>query len=201
MDLKQELLNKTKFINLNKIGLYGFIIENNNAIFYSGKFAFKFRIDLENEKKHFEFDWKEKELVEKIFDDQSLKILNKINNFFKQASQINLPKNEFFDFLDIIYKSDKHIDKYSNEIKIIFNNDNLKIINQFKDMSNKSREISFDYEIENKHNFEIMIKDNFKTFTNFIKSKKQDFNFFVKKENALDLFIAKNNNFELLTLL
>lgn len=201
MELKKELLAKIKFINLNKIGLYGFIIENNNAIFYSGKFAFKFRIDLENEKKHFEFDWKKKELVEKVFDDQSLKILNKINNFFKQAAQINLPKNEFFDFLDIIYKSDKQIDKYSNEIKIIFNNDNLKIINQFKDMSNKSQEISFDYEIENKHNFEIMIKDNFKLFLKFMKQKKQDFNFFVKKENALDLFIAKNNNFELLTLL
>jgi len=203
--LEKNLLNAVKFINLKKLSNAGFIVEKNQAIFYSGKIIFKFRVEnIQHTTRHFLVDMvKPGEIYEVVNDKNTQPILNAINNYFNVSfeNQLNLPRGEFFDFLDAIFKSDNELTKYNNETSVKIESDILKIENKFKqDSSENFKELSFEYEINNQQNFDFKIYTTFKFFLKFIKSKKQDFTFFGKKHGQDSLFLAKNNNFEILTI-
>jgi hypothetical protein len=203
--LEKNLLNAVKFINLKKLSNAGFIVEKNQAVFYSGKIIFKFRVEnIQHTTRHFLVDMlKLGEIYESINDKNTQPILNAINNYFNVSfeNQLNLPKTEFFDFLDAIFRSNNELTKYNNQTSVKIESDILKIENKFKqDSSENFKELSFEYEINNQQNFDFKIYTTFKFFLKFIKSKKQDFNFFGKKHGQDSLFLAKNNNFEILTI-
>ena len=210
--LEKNLLNAVKFINLKKLSNAGFIVEKNQTIFYSGKIILKFRVEnIQHTTRHFLVDMvkpgkayaKCLHLIESINDKNTQPILNAINNYFNVdfENQLNLPKAEFFDFLEAIFKSDNELTKYKNETSVKIESDILKIENKFKqDSSENFKELSFEYEINNQQNFDFKIYNTFKFFLKFIKSKKQDFNFFGKKHGQDSLFLAKNSNFEILTI-
>jgi hypothetical protein len=203
--LEKNLLNAVKFINLKKLSNAGFIVEKNQAVFYSGKIIFKFRVEnIQHTTRHFLVDMvRPGEIYETVNNLNTQPILNAINNYFNVSfeNRLNLPKNEFFNFLEAIFKSDNELTKYNNETSVKIESDILKIENKFKqDSSDNFKELSFEYEINNQQNFDFKIYATFKFFFKFIKSKKQDFNFFGKKHGQDSLFLAKNNNFEILTI-
>lgn len=203
--LEKKLLEAVKFINFKKIGNAGFIVEKNQAIFYSGNFMMKFQVDNNQiETRHFIFDMlKTGTIYESIDDKNTSVLLIAIDKYFTIDCQnkLNLPENEFFDFLETIFKNDKQLTKYKNQTTIKIESNFLKIENTFfQDSSDNLKEFSFEYEINNETNINLNICNNFKLFLKFMKQKKQDFNFFAKKENSNNLFLAKNNNFEVLAL-
>ncbi len=210
--LEKNLLNAVKFINLKTLSNAGFIVEKNQAVFYSGKIILKFRVEnIQHTTRHFLVDMlkpgkayeKCLHLIESINDKNTQPILNTINNYFNVdfQNQLNLPRGEFFDFLDAIFISDNELTKYNNQTSVKIESDILKIENKFKqDSSENFKELSFEYEIKNQQNFDFKIYTTFKFFLKFIKSKKQDFNFFGKKHGQNSLFLAKNNDFEILTI-
>jgi hypothetical protein len=203
--LEKNLLNAVKFINLKKLNNAGFIVEKNQAVFYSGKIILKFRVEnIQHTTRHFLVDMvRPGEIYETVNNLNTQPILSAINNYFNVSfeNRLNLPKTEFFDFLEAIFKSNVELTKYNNETSVKIESDILKIENKFKqDSSNNFKELSFEYEINNQQNFDFKIYTTFKFFLKFIKSKKQDFNFFGKKHGQDSLFLAKNNNFEILTI-
>lgn len=203
--LENQLLNAVKFINFKKIGNAGFIVQKNQAVFYSGNFIMKFQVDNNQvETRHFIFDMLSPGTIyESIGDKNTSRLLIAIDKYFTLDCQnkLNLPENEFFDFLEAIFKNNNQVVKYNNKTKIKIESNFLKIENTFtQDSSNNLKELSFEYEINNETNIDLTIYNSFKLFLKFIKQKKQDFNFFAKTEEGNNLFLAKNNNFEVLAL-
>jgi len=210
--LEKNLLNAVKFINLKKLSNAGFIVEKNQAIFYSGKIILKFKVEnIQHTTRHFLVEMvkpgkayeKCLHLIESINDKNTQPVLKAIDNYFNVnfENKLNLPRGEFFDFLEAIFKSDNELTKYNNETSVKIESDILKIENKFKqDSSDNFKELSFEYEINNQQNFDFKIYTTFKFFLKFIKSKKQGFNFFGKKHGTDSLFLAKNNDFEILAL-
>ena len=204
-NLEKKLLQAVKFINLKKFVNAGFIVQKNQAIFYSGSFILKFQIDNNQDAtRHFLLDTVELGQIYESFENMNTPhLLDTINKYFNinGGDEINLPADEFFDFLDAIFKSNEQIKKYNNQTTIKIESNSLKIENTFtQDSSNNLKELSFEYEINNQQNLNLKINNNFKLFLKFIKQKKQEFNFFAKNHNSFDLFLAKNDNFEVLAL-
>lgn len=203
--LENQLLNAVKFINFKKIGNAGFIVQKNQAVFYSGNFIMKFQVDNNQvETRHFIFDkLKLGTIYESIDDKNTSRLLIAIDKYFTLDCQnkLNLPENEFFDFLEAIFKSNNQLTKYKNQTKIKIESNFLKIENTFtQDQTNNLKELSFEYQINNEINIDLTICNSFKLFLKFMKQKKQDFNFFAKTQEGNNLFLAKNNNFEVLAL-
>lgn len=203
--LENQLLNAVKFINFKKIGYAGFIVQKNQAVFYSGNFIMKFQVNNSQiETRHFIFDnVKLGTIYESIGNENTSRLLIAIDKYFTLDCQnkLNLPENEFFDFLEAIFKNNNQVVKYNNKTKIKIESNFLKIENTFtQNSSNNLKELSFEYEINNEINIDLTIYNSFKLFLKFIKQKKQDFNFFAKNEDGNNLFLAKNNNFEVLAL-
>lgn len=205
MTLENQLLNAVKFINFKKIGNAGFIVKKNHAVFYSGNFIMKFQVhNSQIETRHFIFDnVKLGTIYESISNENTSRLLIAIDKYFTLGCQnkLNLPENEFFDFLDAIFRNNNQVVKYNNKTKIKIESNFLKIENTFtQDSTNNLKELSFEYEINNEININLTIYNSFKLFLKFIKQEKQDFNFFAKNEEGNNLFLAKNNNFEVLAL-
>lgn len=203
--LENQLLNAVKFINFKKIGNAGFIVQKNQAVFYSSNFIMKFQVNNSQiETRHFIFDMLiPGTIYESIDDKNTSRLLIAIDKYFILDCQnkLNLPENEFFDFLEAIFKSNNQLTKYKNQTKIKIESNFLKIENTFtQDSTNNLKELSFEYEINNQINIDLTIYNSFKLFLKFMKQKKQDFNFFAKNEEGNNLFLAKNNNFEVLAL-
>lgn len=203
--LENQLLNAVKFINFKKIGNAGFIVQKNQAVFYSGNFIMKFQVNNSQiETRHFIFDMLSPGTIYESIDDKNTsRLLIAIDKYFTLDCQnkLNLPENEFFDFLEAIFKNNNQVVKYNNNTKIKIESNFLKIENTFaQDSSNNLKELSFEYEINNQINIDLIIYNSFKLFLKFMKQKKQDFNFFAKTEEGQNLFLAKNNNFEVLAL-
>lgn len=203
--LENQLLNAVKFINFKKIGNAGFIVQKNQAVFYSGNFIMKFEVtNSQIETRHFIFDMVSPGTIyESIEDKNTSRLLILIDKYFTFDCQnkLNLPENEFFDFLETIFKNNNQLVKYNNRTKIKIESNFLKIENTFnQDSSNNLKKLSFEYEINNETNIDLTIYNSFKLFLKFMKQKKQDFNFYAKTQEGNNLFLAKNNNFEVLAL-
>lgn len=198
----EKILKKLKLINFNQNHDNFIFVKETTAVFFSGNLVYKFQVENPtNETGFFEYDkggrlggkgWRE--------GDASKIDLEKLLDYFKledgSFDTLNLPILESFDFIQMMFKNFK--ESFKTFLKIEAN----KIEIEAKLWSGGTDKIySFEFDIENQKTFNFEFKKTFKTFLELLKVNKFNKSLFIKKSGNLNLIIAKNDNFELLTTL